>query len=92
MKLASFTFGGLEGFGAVTEGGVIELTGRLPGRQKTLRDVLYADALDEARAAIEGVQPDYPVDEVEFLLPIPNPEKIYCVGQNYREHILEMGY
>ena len=92
MKLASFAIGGLEGFGAVTDSGVIGLTGRLAGRHQTLREVLEAEALDEARAAIKGVEADYPVDKVEFLLPIPNPEKIYCVGQNYREHILEMGY
>jgi len=92
MKLASFSVGGREGFGAITDEGVVGLTGRLSGRQQNLRDVLAADAIDEARAAIEGVEPDYPVDKVEFLLPIPNPEKIYCVGQNYREHILEMGY
>jgi 2-keto-4-pentenoate hydratase/2-oxohepta-3-ene-1,7-dioic acid hydratase in catechol pathway len=92
MKLASFAIGGLEGFGAVTDSGVIGLTGRLAGRHQTLREVVEAEALDEARVAIKGVEADYPVDKVEFLLPIPNPEKIYCVGQNYREHILEMGY
>ena len=92
MKLASFAIGGLEGFGAVTDSGVIGLTGRLAGRHQTLREVLEAEALDEARAVIKGVEADYPVDKVEFLLPISNPEKIYCVGQNYREHILEMGY
>ena len=92
MKLVSFAIDGLEGFGAVTDSGVIELSGRLSGRLQTVRDVLAANALDEARAAIQGVEPDYPVNKVKFLLPIPNPEKIYCVGQNYREHILEMGY
>lgn len=92
MKLASFRVGGREGFGAITDDGIVGLTGRLSGRQQTLRAVLEADAVDEARAAIEGVEPDYPVDKVEFMLPIPDPEKIYCVGQNYREHILEMGY
>lgn len=92
MKLASFSVGDREGFGAITDGGVVGLTGRLSGRQQNLRDVLAADAIDEARAAIEGVDPDYQVEKVEFLLPIPNSEKIYCVGQNYREHILEMGY
>ena len=92
MRLASFYIGEHFGFGAVTGDGVIGLTGRLSGRQQTLREVLEADALGEARAAIEGVEPDYPVDKVRFALPIPDPEKIYCVGQNYRAHIEEMGY
>ena len=92
MRLASFYIGEHIGFGAVTDDGVIGLTGRLPGRQQTLREVLEANALGEARAAIEGVEPDYPVDKIRFALPIPDPEKIYCVGQNYRAHIEEMGY
>ena len=92
MRLASFYIGEHFGFGAVTDDGVIGLTGRLSSRQQTLREVLEANALDEARAAIEGVEPDYPVDKVRFALPIPDPEKIYCVGQNYRAHIEEMGY
>ena len=92
MRLASFYIGEHFGFGAVTDDGVIGLTGRLSSRQQTLREVLEANALDEARAAIEGVEPDYPVDKIRFALPIPDPEKIYCVGQNYRAHIDEMGY
>ena len=92
MKLASFAVAGRNGFGVVTDDGVIGLTGRLSGRQQTLRELLEANAIDEARSAIEGVAPDYPLDKVELLLPIPDPEKIYCVGQNYREHILEMGF
>ena len=60
MKLASFSVGDREGFGAITDEGVVGLTGRLSGRQQNLRDVLAADAIDEARAAIEGVDPDYP--------------------------------
>jgi 2-keto-4-pentenoate hydratase/2-oxohepta-3-ene-1,7-dioic acid hydratase in catechol pathway len=92
MKLASFRVGNREDFGVITNDGVLGLRGRLSVPKQTLRAVLEADALDEVRAAIEGVEPDYPVDKVEFMLPIPDPEKIYCVGQNYREHILEMGY
>ena len=30
-------------------------------------------------------------DEVKLEAPVQNPEKIICVGHNYREHILEMG-
>ena len=30
-------------------------------------------------------------NEVKLEAPVQNPEKIICVGHNYREHILEMG-
>ncbi len=91
MKLASFRVAGHESFGAVVDGGVVELTGRLSGRQQTLRDVLADNALAEAAQIVDSADPDHGLDEIEWRLPIPDPEKIYCVGQNYAEHIREMG-
>ncbi|MGZ4619735.1 MAG: fumarylacetoacetate hydrolase family protein, partial [Frankiaceae bacterium] len=32
-----------------------------------------------------------PLDEVDDAPVVPRPEKIFCVGLNYRHHILEMG-
>nr|WP_240951734.1 fumarylacetoacetate hydrolase family protein [Bacillus sp. RO2] len=33
-----------------------------------------------------------PMKEVRLLAPVPRPRKnIFCVGKNYREHVLEMG-
>ncbi|MEC7488903.1 MAG: fumarylacetoacetate hydrolase family protein [Pseudomonadota bacterium] len=92
MKLVSFTIGNHQGYGAITDQGVIELTGQLSEGQRNLRALLETDAIDEARAAVEGAIPDYTLDQITFDLPILQPEKIYCVGQNYREHILEMGF
>ncbi len=91
MKLASFWVAGHEGFGVVVNGGVIELTGRLSGRQQSLRDVLADDALAEVAQIAAVAKPDHGLDEIQWRLPIPEPEKIYCVGQNYAEHIREMG-
>ncbi len=34
----------------------------------------------------------YPMGEVRLYAPIPRPKKnIFCVGKNYRDHVLEMG-
>ena len=33
----------------------------------------------------------YDRNEVKLNAPVTNPRKIFCVGHNYREHILEMG-
>jgi 2-keto-4-pentenoate hydratase/2-oxohepta-3-ene-1,7-dioic acid hydratase in catechol pathway len=92
VRLASFWVSGHEGFGAVNDSGIIELTGRLSGRQQTLRDVLEAGVLEEAAQIAADAEVDYALGEVEWRLPIPDPEKIYCVGQNYAAHITEMGY
>jgi acylpyruvate hydrolase len=40
-------------------------------------------------AAADG--PRHAVDGLDYAPPVPNPEKIFCVGLNYRTHILEMG-
>ncbi|HVV23712.1 MAG TPA: fumarylacetoacetate hydrolase family protein [Pseudonocardiaceae bacterium] len=41
------------------------------------------------RAAADG--PATSADELDFAPVVPQPEKIICVGLNYRQHILEMG-
>jgi acylpyruvate hydrolase len=41
-----------------------------------------ARAADGARHAVDGL---------DYAPLIPNPEKVFCVGLNYRSHILEMG-
>jgi acylpyruvate hydrolase len=33
----------------------------------------------------------YPVENADFAPVVPNPSKVVCVGQNYRNHIEEMG-
>jgi acylpyruvate hydrolase len=41
------------------------------------------------RAAADG--PTRPSADLDFAPVVPRPEKIVCVGLNYRQHILEMG-
>ncbi len=36
--------------------------------------------------------PRYGVDDLDFAPLVPRPEKIICVGLNYRHHITEMGH
>jgi len=73
---------GRESYGVVADEAVVDLRSRLP-RHHTLLDVLRAHALDEVKAAAEGVRPDLPLGEVELLPPVVLPEKILCVGVNY---------
>jgi acylpyruvate hydrolase len=41
--------------------------------------------------AAAATGPRHPLDGVDYATLIPNPEKVVCVGLNYRQHILEMG-
>lgn len=91
MRVMSFRHGDVDSFGVVTAAGVIDMGARLAGRYGTLRDVIAADALDTLRDMSQDYTADYSLEDVTFLPPIPAPEKIICVGINYRPHIEETG-
>ena len=76
--------------GGIVGDGVVTLGGR-NARHPTLCDALAADALGELRAAAAGKAPDHKLAQITFLPLIPNPEKILCVGINYRDHAAETG-
>jgi 2-keto-4-pentenoate hydratase/2-oxohepta-3-ene-1,7-dioic acid hydratase in catechol pathway len=83
MRLASYIAEGRTSYGAVTDGGVVDFRTRLGARFPTLVDLIRAAALDEARAALAGAQPDFPLSAIELLPPLLAPEKILCIGVNY---------
>ena len=88
MRLVSFMRkDGTRSFGT-EEGGTIHDAGKiLTHRHPDLRSVLDADALDE----LKGTGDPVPMEEVRLLPPVPNPDKILCIGLNYLPHILESG-
>lgn len=90
MKLASYRLDGEDTYGAVVGDGVVTLGGA-KSRYRTLRDALAAGALGELKAAIVGKTPDHKLTQVTYLPVIPNPEKVLCVGINYRDHAAETG-
>lgn len=91
MKLASYVADGKAAFGAVTGDGVVTLNSRLAGKYATLREALAGGALDEMRRVAAGAKPDHKLADIRFLPVIPNPEKILCVGINYKSHAAEHG-
>jgi 2-keto-4-pentenoate hydratase/2-oxohepta-3-ene-1,7-dioic acid hydratase in catechol pathway len=91
MKLASYVVDGKPAFGAVVGDGVVTLNDRLSGKPAGLREALAAGALDEMRRVAAGAKPDHKLAGLCFLPLIPNPEKILCVGINYKSHAAEQG-
>ncbi len=83
MRLASYIARGRTSFGAVVGEGLVDFRVRFGSRFASLVDLMRANALDEARAALAGVRPDFPLSEVELLPPLLTPEKILCIGINY---------
>src|SRR5712691_7908161 len=87
MKLASFKANGRTSYGAVTDGGIIDL-GRKLSKYGTLLDLFRAGALGEARSAATGPV-DFQLRDVEMLPPILAPDKNICVGINYPDRAAE---
>jgi 2-keto-4-pentenoate hydratase/2-oxohepta-3-ene-1,7-dioic acid hydratase in catechol pathway len=82
MNLLSFEQGGRRRFGAWTDGGIVDLSGRL-GPVGDLRQLLAAGAIGRALEIVAGAPPDVDPTAVTFLPPVPAPEKILCIGVNY---------
>lgn len=82
MKLLSFRADGQDRWGAVDGAGVVDLGARLAGYPDLL-SLLCADALSDAEKEVRGASADYRLEEIAFLPPVPNPEKILCIGVNY---------
>ncbi|WP_376094409.1 fumarylacetoacetate hydrolase family protein [Roseomonas sp. CCTCC AB2023176] len=90
MRLVSFEVDGQPRYGVVSGDGVVDLAARLGSRAPTLRRLLEAGMLEEVRAAAASA-PDRPLDGLRFAPVIPDPDKIICIGLNYRDHVAETG-
>jgi 2-keto-4-pentenoate hydratase/2-oxohepta-3-ene-1,7-dioic acid hydratase in catechol pathway len=91
MRLVTYNWRGRPGFGAVAGDGIVDLRSRL-SRFTTLLELFRAGALDQARAAAEGVRSDVPLAEVELLPPLLAPEKILCIGINYADRVHDYNF
>jgi len=57
-----------------------------------LRELLAAGRVDALRARLgDSGAPSHPLAAVAILPPIPDPEKIVCIGLNYGKHAAEVG-
>jgi 2-keto-4-pentenoate hydratase/2-oxohepta-3-ene-1,7-dioic acid hydratase in catechol pathway len=83
MKLASYRHGNEVGFGIVTGGGLIDLGKRLGTGVRSLKGLIAANRMDEAREIAAAISPDYGLDDIAFLPPVTGPDKIVCIGVNY---------
>jgi 2-keto-4-pentenoate hydratase/2-oxohepta-3-ene-1,7-dioic acid hydratase in catechol pathway len=61
----------------------------IPPEDRTLEAILEAGLLDEVKP-LEG-DDGVAVDEVRLLPPVTRPQKIICIGLNYRAHAEEQG-
>ena len=91
MRLLTFRRADHVSFGVVSGDGIIDAPALLGGRAGSLREALNAGLLGRLADLSAGREPDHALLDVEYLPPIPDPEKILCVGVNYVDHRNEIG-
>ncbi len=82
-KFATFAAAGGQGYGLVTQDGIIDLSRRYGSTWPTLREVVAAGALTKLADEASTLAPDLSLADIRFEIPIPAPEKIICVGVNF---------
>jgi 2-keto-4-pentenoate hydratase/2-oxohepta-3-ene-1,7-dioic acid hydratase in catechol pathway len=82
-RLATFSVDGSIKYGAVVDGGIVDLSARYARDYPTLREVIAAGALTRLADDAAKLSPDFALSAITWLPPIPAPEKIICIGVNY---------
>jgi 2-keto-4-pentenoate hydratase/2-oxohepta-3-ene-1,7-dioic acid hydratase in catechol pathway len=91
MKFASFRVDGRASYGLVTGDGVVDFGRRFGAEWPTLRDLLASGRMAEVAGRVAGAAADHRLADLALDPVIPNPDKIVCVGLNYRDHVAETG-
>ncbi len=87
-RFATYTADGKTYYGAVTDGGMIALSPAFPD-WPTLRSVIEADGLETLALAADGKPVTHPHGSFAYEIPVPDPEKIICVGVNFPDRNAE---
>lgn len=94
MKLINFVAGGENRLGILTEQGVIDVAAAAsdPAAPHTMMQALRM-GLDAALPLLKKVEAEadsfLPEAEIVYAPAVDEPEKIFCIGVNYRSHIEE---
>ena len=89
MRLVTYRSERGERAGLQRDDSVIDLWDALGGEGTSVRDLLASGRVAEAGKITEGES--IRLDQVELGPPVPDPDKIVCIGLNYRAHAAEAG-
>jgi 2-keto-4-pentenoate hydratase/2-oxohepta-3-ene-1,7-dioic acid hydratase in catechol pathway len=88
MMLVTFSADGQQLWGVTAPGGVLALSAEFP-QWRTLRDVISASAIPQVLEAAKGRVASHAEGSFTYDPPIPDPEKIICVGVNFPDRNAE---
>ncbi len=89
MKIVTYRSQLGERAGLLRNGGVVDIWSSLGGDGSSVRDLLESGRLSEL-AELSGATVTE-MDAVELAAPVPDPDKIICIGLNYTAHAAEAG-
>lgn len=87
-KFVTYTADGIQHFGVLVQDGCIALDADFPDC-RTMRDVVAAGRLKDLSKTSIGRDVTHPNGSFVFDIPVPNPEKIICVGVNFPDRNAE---
>ncbi|CAH1669583.1 2-keto-4-pentenoate hydratase/2-oxohepta-3-ene-1,7-dioic acid hydratase in catechol pathway [Chelatococcus asaccharovorans] len=88
MKLISFSAAGRDGFGLVHATGVADLGARTDF--SSLRALIASpDGLEAARRIAAQAPVDFALADIRYHIPVPDADKIICIGVNYADRNAE---
>jgi 2-keto-4-pentenoate hydratase/2-oxohepta-3-ene-1,7-dioic acid hydratase in catechol pathway len=85
MKFLSYAHAGQQSWGAVRGDRVVDIGESF----RSLRHMIASDGMAQAIAALEKAGEGIPLSEIDYLPPIAKPDKIMCIGVNYRNRNAE---
>jgi len=93
MRLLTYDAGDGARAGLLEDGRVVDAWALLgEPHLGSLRELIAAGRVGELRGRLgDPGAPSHPLSSVQLLPPIPDPEKIVCIGLNYRKHAAEVG-
>jgi len=93
MRLLTFDAGDGARAGLLEDDRVVDAWSLLGEPHRgSLRELIAAGRVDDLRARLGDTgAPSHPLSSVQLGAPIPDPEKIVCIGLNYRKHATEVG-
>lgn len=85
MKIASFVVDGISYYGELENNRLIACSEDFKKTYPSLKSVLQANIINVLQNDCLNSRLSFPLNEVTLLPPIPEPNKIICVGMNYKK-------
>ncbi|MCY3885622.1 MAG: fumarylacetoacetate hydrolase family protein [Gammaproteobacteria bacterium] len=90
MRWLSFRHNGVDSYGFIGDDGLVVDAGK-GSKFTTLRSAIAHRDYEGLSTDRDTQTPRYELEAIEYLPPITNPDKILCVGLNYKAHQEETG-